>query len=579
MTVSINTSIFKYANKIIWVILISIVLPTIYVALSYKTILLEWSIISMWQTPIIFTLIIDPLGILFSITVLFISANVLRFSTIYMSEEKYKNRFTVLVLLFILSINLLIFLPHFIILLLGWDGLGIVSFILVIYYQNSKSLGAGIITALTNRIGDVILLLAIAWTINQGHWLIINIWDSPFTKYQVIAIMVAAITKRAQIPFSSWLPAAIAAPTPVSALVHSSTLVTAGVFLIIRFYAFLHTLPYFNTIILFIAVSTIFMAGLRATTECDMKKIIALSTLSQLGIIITRIGLNIPNLAYFHIVTHALFKALLFICAGAFINEHLHTQDLRWIGNLFSQIPTARACISLANLALCGFPFIAGFYSKDLIIEASINMNHNIVIVLIAFISLGLTSFYSVRFRLIVLWGPNLTNPLLKIKEHINIILPTILLGSTSIVAGSAIRWIILITNNIFTLPSHLKLMPLILITTGLIIAWIINTNHKINTSYSIKAAITHYASCIMWFLVPISSQFIIKAPLFTAHQYIKTIDQGWLELLAGQGSFSTSSNISNTVISIIPKQPTTYLTISSLLLITIISTIIIYYS
>jgi hypothetical protein len=121
--------------------------------------------------------------------------------------------------------------------------------------------------------------------------------------------------------------------------------------------------------------------------------------------------------------------------------------------------------------------------------------------------------------------------------------------------------------------------MPLILITTGLIIAWIINTNHKINTSYSIKTAITHYASCIIWFLVPLSSQFIIKAPLFTAHQYIKTIDQGWLELLAGQGTFSTSSNISNTIISIMPKQPTTYLTISSLLLITIISTIIIHYS
>jgi len=121
----------------------------------------------------------------------------------------------------------------------------------------------------------------------------------------------------------------MAAPTPVSALVHSSTLVTAGVFLIIRFYSFLHSLPYFNQIILFVAVSTIFIAGLRATTECDIKKIIALSTLSQLGIIITSIGLNIPLLAYFHMVTHALFKALLFICAGSFINEHLHTQDLR----------------------------------------------------------------------------------------------------------------------------------------------------------------------------------------------------------------------------------------------------------
>jgi NADH-ubiquinone oxidoreductase chain 5 len=125
------------------------------------------------------------------------------------------------------------------------------------------------------------------------------------------------------------LPAAIAAPTPVSALVHSSTLVTAGVFLLTRFYPYLHKTHLFNEIILFIAVITIFISGIRATTECDIKKIIALSTLRQLGIIITGLGLNLPLLTYFHIVTHALFKALLFICAGTYINSHRHSQDLR----------------------------------------------------------------------------------------------------------------------------------------------------------------------------------------------------------------------------------------------------------
>lgn len=141
--------------------------------------------------------------------------------------------------------------------------------------------------------------------------------------------MVAAMTKRAQIPFSSWLPAAIAAPTPVSALVHSSTLVTAGVFLLIRFYPFLRSAPLFHFILLFSAISTILIAGIRATTECDIKKIIALSTLSQLGVIMARLGLGIPALALFHIITHALFKALLFICAGGLIGSHLHGQDLR----------------------------------------------------------------------------------------------------------------------------------------------------------------------------------------------------------------------------------------------------------
>jgi NADH-ubiquinone oxidoreductase chain 5 len=174
-------------------------------------------------------------------------------------------------------------------------------------------------------------------------------------------------------PFSRWLPAAIAAPTPVSALVHSSTLVTAGVFLLIRFYPFLHLSRFFNISILLIATCTILIAGLCATTECDIKKIIALSTLSQLGIIITSLALNLPILTFFHITTHALFKALLFIGAGTFINYHNHSQDLRWMGNLTNQIPITVACISIANLALCGFPFIAGFYSKDYIIEIALN--------------------------------------------------------------------------------------------------------------------------------------------------------------------------------------------------------------
>ena len=576
MTINLNHSIFLYANKLIWLIMAIIAIPSAYIIFHYKTILLEWQIIRLAQSPLIFTVIIDPLGIIFSITVIFISANVLRFSKIYISTEKYKNRFTILVLLFILSINILIFLPHFIILLLGWDGLGIVSFILVIYYQNHKSLGASIITALTNRVGDVILLLAIAWTLNQGHWLITNIWESSILKFQVIAIIVAAITKRAQIPFSRWLPAAIAAPTPVSALVHSSTLVTAGVFLLIRFYNFLHTLPYFNAIILFIAVSTIFIAGLSATTECDIKKIIALSTLRQLGIIITRIGLNIPNLAYFHIVTHALFKALLFICAGAFINEHLHTQDLRWIGNLIIQMPTASACITLANLALCGFPFIAGFYSKDLIMEASINIRNNLFIVIVAFFRLGLTSFYSMRFSLAVLWGPNLCNTFISIKEEIWIITPTMLLATISVTAGSAIRWITLLSTNTFILPTLIKMMPIIMVTVGFIGAWIINTNTSINISIIIKLSITHFARCLIWFLVPLSTQFTIKAPLTIAHHFIKTVDQGWFELASGQGAFLTATNNSNTVIETSPKYPTIYLSISALLARALVSTIVI---
>lgn len=556
----INRPLQFSAVIIMWSLLLIISIATILIIHTQHVYILEWNIISTLTTPILLTLVADPIGMLFSCAVLLISSNVLIFSTVYMRDDPFINRFTALVLLFILSINLLIFLPHLMILLLGWDGLGIVSFILVVYYQNPKSLAAGIITALTNRVGDVILLLSIAWTINQGHWFIINIWESSISSIQVIRITLAAITKRAQIPFSSWLPAAIAAPTPVSALVHSSTLVTAGVFLLIRFYPFLHSIPIFNTAILLIAVCTILIAGLSAITECDIKKIIALSTLSQLGIIITRLGLNAPHLAFFHMLTHALFKALLFVCAGSFINVHLHTQDLRWMGNLSSQMPVATACIRVANLALCGFPFIAGFYSKDLIIESAINNPNNLAMVILALLRVGLTSFYSVRFRLVTIWSPNACSGIINIYEEKMVIIPIIVLSSISITVGAIISWVSPVRNSVYFLPLYIKIAPLALVTLGFILRWLLTTSPSTRSCELITNPYSHWASCTMWYLAPLSSQFTLKSPLLASHHLLKSIDQGWFETISGQGTNSNLITSNNILITMIPKSPTSYL-------------------
>lgn len=554
------------ASKLLWIIFIGLLGPTLYSVLYNSTILLEWSLFSISSTPIILTLILDPLGLMFSCTVIIISANVLKFSTVYIKDDKFINRFTILVLLFVLSINILIFLPHLIILLLGWDGLGIVSFILVIYYQNPKSLAAGIVTALTNRIGDVMLLLAIAWTLNQGHWNILHMWLTDENTYQILAITVAAITKRAQIPFSSWLPAAMAAPTPVSALVHSSTLVTAGVFLLIRFYDFISTAWWFSPLLLLTAVSTTLIAGFRATTECDIKKIIALSTLRQLGIIIAAIGLNMVHLAYFHIITHALFKALLFVCAGRFIHSHIHSQDLRWMGNLSSQIPTATSCLILANLALCGFPFISGFYSKDMIVETSIFYHHNLLIVMLILLAVGLTSFYSIRFSLYVVWGPNNCNPFIHLEERRPLTSPILTLASISVIAGALIIWVAPLKQEIITIPPYQKFMPLILVATGALIAWLISASTQKNQSILIQNKLNHYASCIMWFLVPLSTQFTIKLPIYLSHNYLKLTDQSWLEALGGQGISNLSNKSSNILITSTKPIPVNYLIISLML-------------
>lgn len=185
-------------------------------------------------------------------------------------------------------------------------------------------------------------------------------------RFILVMLILAAITKRAQIPFSAWLPAAIAAPTPVSALVHSSTLVTAGVYLIIRF----HHLLGANFFLLYVGCLTIFMSGLGANFEIDLKKIIALSTLSQLGVIIFTLSLGLIELAFFHLLSHALFKSLLFLCAGVYIHGAGDCQDIRLLGGVMKSIPVRSLFFGCCSLSLCGFPFLSGFYSKDLILES-----------------------------------------------------------------------------------------------------------------------------------------------------------------------------------------------------------------
>ncbi|KAG7172574.1 NADH-ubiquinone oxidoreductase chain 5-like 14, partial [Homarus americanus] len=292
--------------------------------------------------------------------VLFISSIVLFYRGDYIEGDKRFNRFIYLVLAFVLSIGALIVRPNIIRMLLGWDGLGLVSYALVIFYQNEKSANAGILTVLSNRVGDVAILLRISLIFIAG--------------------------------------AAMAAPTPVSALVHSSTLVTAGVYLLIRFSPALIGSEA-QSVLLIISCLTIFIAGLGANFEYDLKKIIALSTLSQLGVILRILALGFADLAFFHLLAHALFKALLFICAGVVIHAVKEYQDIRCIGRLVFRIPLTRTCINLANLALCGIPFLAGFYSKDLILEVAFIRNINLLAFILYALATGLTVCY--RFRLV----------------------------------------------------------------------------------------------------------------------------------------------------------------------------------
>jgi NADH-ubiquinone oxidoreductase chain 5 len=251
--------------------------------------------------------------------------------------------------------------------------------------------------------------------------------------FVLFLVILAAMTKRAQIPFSAWLPAAIAAPTPVSSLVHSSTLVTAGVYLLIRFNFLLSERKF----LFLISVLTIFISGYGANYEIDLKKIIALSTLRQLGVIMITLSLGFYELSFFHLITHALFKSLLFLCAGAIIHGIGDIQDIRYLGGILRGLPVISVFFIGASLALCGFPFLAGFYSKDVILEIYFMGHINLFMVIIVFIATMFTLTYSIRL-IYFLYFKNLgLKNFLGLEESSYIYKPMFFLFLISMFAGS----------------------------------------------------------------------------------------------------------------------------------------------
>jgi NADH-ubiquinone oxidoreductase chain 5 len=459
-----------------------------------------------------------------------------------MSEDKNINRFILLVVIFVFSIIILIISPNLISILLGWDGLGLVSYCLVIYFQNVKSYNAGILTALSNRIGDVALLLAIAWILNYGRWnyiFYLEVIKNDFSIQIIIGLVVlAAITKRAQIPFSSWLPAAIAAPTPVSALVHSSTLVTAGVYLLIRF-NFLLIDTMFGQFLLLIGGLTIFIAGVSANYEFDLKKIIALSTLRQLGLIIRILAIGFPKLAFFHLLTHALFKALLFICAGAIIHNIKNSQDIRDIGALSLFIPLSTACLNVANLALCGIPFLAGFYSKDLILEIVLLSNINLISFFLYFFSTGLTVCYSFRLVYYTLRGLFNESSINRLgDERWGMSLRIITLLFIAVIGGAILNWLLFSSLHLICLTFLIKNLILIVCVLGGLAGYLIRNVNFYFLNKRMALYLFSFINGSMLFMPLISTIGLIFYPLITGFKTLKSFDHGWSEFFGGQNIF-----------------------------------------
>lgn len=482
-------------------------------------ILLEWLIIEVNSINIELILLMDWISLLFISFIILISSIIILYSYVYIIGNKYIKRFVYLIILFVLSIILIIIRPNIIRIMFGWDGLGLVSYCLIIFYQNYRSYNSGIVTVLCNRVGDVGLLIVIRLIIFRGRWNII-LYEYNI-KLMVFILLIAAVTKSAQIPFSRWLPMAIAAPTPVSALVHSSTLVTAGVYLIIRFNDML-IIRELNKVLFFLAVFTMFISGLMANLEVDLKKIIALSTLRQLGLIIIILGLGLKIIAFYHLLVHAIFKSILFICAGAIIHSIINNQDIRLIGNLKEIIPYVIICFFIANLALCGFPFIAGFYSKDLVIELVYRNSVNFYILIFIIISLIFTVSYSIRLFYYVFFTNLKFYRYQNLKEDKLINISIIVLVFLRIIIGSTLNWLFFFDYYLIYLRIDIKMLTLIICFIGCLIIIVINIKFLYNNLY-----VRYYLSSI-WF----KNYFYIwiYIPINYIGKEIYIIDKTWIE-------------------------------------------------
>ena len=526
----------------------------------------------------------DSLTVSMLIPVLVVSCLVHIYSIGYMSHDPHNQRFFSYLSLFTFMMIILVTANNFLLMFVGWEGVGICSYLLVSFWFTRIAANQSSMSAfLTNRVGDCFLtigMFAILWSFgNIDYYTVFSL--APYYTENVIIIigiclLIGAMAKSSQVGLHVWLPMAMEGPTPVSALIHAATMVTAGVYLLMRSSPLIE---YSSTVLLLClwigAITTVF-SSLIGLFQQDIKKVIAYSTMSQLGMMVIAIGLSSYNIALFHLVNHAFYKGLLFLGAGAVIHAVADNQDFRKYGGLISFLPLTYSVMLIASLSLVAIPFMTGFYSKDFILESAFGQYQlsSIVVYFIATIGAMFTTLYSVKvLYLTFLTNPN--GPLINYKQahegDIYMSLPLIILALFSIFFGYLTKDIFIglgsaffsdnslfihpmheiLLDTEFAVPTFFKLLPFILTISLSVISILLS---EFFPSVLIKFKLSYLGYNIFGFLnqrfcVELFYNRYISGLVFKlGAQTTKIMDKGSIELFGPHGIHKVLSNLSKSI-------------------------------